>query len=142
MGTLQISCDTISLTPYTVLWFLSEQTVKDSKKYIFFLYAFSDHLASTNGSPIKTQDHVMSKQTNNSLRPEDAALRRLHANIQDMKDIQGPVARGHDPVVTLRSGRGPWNLEQKYKRHSSYVSRDHSREANHLVKKNSSQSIC
>jgi hypothetical protein len=117
-----------------MLWFLSEQIVKDSNMYIFFLYAFSDHSASTNGSPIKTQDHVKSKQ-NNSLRPEDAALRRLHANIQDMKDIQGPVARGHDPAVTLRSGRGPWNHEQKYKRHSSYVSRDHSREANSLVTK-------
>jgi hypothetical protein len=96
--------------------------------YIFFLCAFSDHSASANGSPIKTQDHVKSKQNNNSLRPEDAALRRLHANIQDMKDIQGPA-------VTLRSGRGPWNHEQKYKRHSSYVSRDHSREANPLVTK-------
>jgi hypothetical protein len=129
------SRDTVSLMPYAVVSFRTD-CERYSIIYLFFLYAFSDHLSSTNGSPIKTQDHIKSKLNNNSLRPEDAALRRLHANIQDMKDIQGPVARGHDPVVTLRSGRGPWNHEQKYKRHSSYVSRDHTREANHLVKKN------
>ena len=102
-------------------------------KVCFILIFFSSNCPSRNGSPVKIS-------LNTSLAPEEDALMRIHANIQEIKAVQGPPARGIqgpavrvDPgpttSVTLRNNqRSAWSLDYKYKRHSSYLSSEYSRQ--------------